>query len=287
MPNFVTRAQSASDLRESEQSTEDIIDKRFSHDGFPGETYIGIALGSPRDSLLPLLPPAESERYVAQQQKTSRWKSFGSLFGKRGLRRSASTSRGSYSQHEAFRETTPSSTFHPRKNEPGSINNNHTSCAEPPQGYLGETRSFTPHSATTAGNESLRSKLSFKRSNSQRKLIQDRRQPNRERAHTMPLPQGLVDGPKLRINGDSLLQVEIPHVEMERYSVMFGNLLRPPAASSLLVRREAHLEELFVDTAIQDVEPTVSIPIFSDFSCHTPLFAVRIFTMTLYAPRCF
>ncbi|KAF2501507.1 hypothetical protein BU16DRAFT_534168 [Lophium mytilinum] len=36
-----------------------------------------------------------------------------------------------------------------------------------------------------------------------------------------------------------LLDVDIPNVEMERYSVMFGSLLRPDRSSSLLVRRQA------------------------------------------------
>ncbi|KAF2815403.1 uncharacterized protein BDZ99DRAFT_472680 [Mytilinidion resinicola] len=44
-------------------------------------------------------------------------------------------------------------------------------------------------------------------------------------------PRTLGSGP--------LLDVDIPNVEMERYSVMFGSLLRPDRSSSLLVRRQA------------------------------------------------
>lgn len=39
----------------------------------------------------------------------------------------------------------------------------------------------------------------------------------------------------------SLLDVDIPSIQMERYSVMFGNVIKPP---SLLARRQANLERL-------------------------------------------
>ena len=52
-----------------------------------------------------------------------------------------------------------------------------------------------------------------------------------------------------RMPGPSLLQVEIPCVELERYSVMFGDVLEPQMRQSkpqpsLLARRQAHLEQL-------------------------------------------
>jgi len=49
----------------------------------------------------------------------------------------------------------------------------------------------------------------------------------------------------MQFDGGSLLQVEIPSVQLERYSVMFQNLLQaPPLSSSLLARRHGHLEEM-------------------------------------------
>jgi hypothetical protein len=48
-----------------------------------------------------------------------------------------------------------------------------------------------------------------------------------------------------RATGDKpLLDVDIPKIEMERYSVMFGNLLQPNRSSSLLVRRQGNVEKL-------------------------------------------
>ena len=43
---------------------------------------------------------------------------------------------------------------------------------------------------------------------------------------------------------DSLLQVEIPSIQLERYSVMFENVLKGPPPSSLLARRHGRLEDL-------------------------------------------
>lgn len=62
--------------------------------------------------------------------------------------------------------------------------------------------------------------------------------------------------PRKQLEGGSLLQVEIPNIELERYSVMFSSLLHPgqqPVPSrqpspnrqpSLLARRQANLQEL-------------------------------------------
>jgi hypothetical protein len=49
--------------------------------------------------------------------------------------------------------------------------------------------------------------------------------------------------PSLRLESSPMLDVDIPRIEMERYSVMFGSLLKP-RDSSLLTRRQATLEKL-------------------------------------------
>ncbi|KAF7561754.1 hypothetical protein G7046_g2365 [Stylonectria norvegica] len=41
-----------------------------------------------------------------------------------------------------------------------------------------------------------------------------------------------------------LLDVDIPNIKLDRYSVMFGNLLQPQPAASLLARRQATLDRL-------------------------------------------
>lgn len=48
-------------------------------------------------------------------------------------------------------------------------------------------------------------------------------------------------------HGGLMLNVDIPSIEMERYSVMFGSVLQKPASASssaLLARRQATLQKL-------------------------------------------
>lgn len=71
-----------------------------------------------------------------------------------------------------------------------------------------------------------------------------------------PIPQDMISGNKhslyTQVTGASgsanrsLLDVSIPDVTMERYSVMFGNLLQPGTnqSSSLLARRQANAEKI-------------------------------------------
>ena len=66
-------------------------------------------------------------------------------------------------------------------------------------------------------------------------------------------PQITLDGGPLNAHpgkkhshGGPLLDVDIPSIEMERYSIMFGSLLQKPnvTSSSLLARRQATLDRL-------------------------------------------
>ncbi len=262
MPNYISRGQSALDLRESQQSPEITVNTPFSHDAFLGETLIGIALGSPRDSPLPPLPPEDSEKYVPQKPKLSRWKSFGGLFGRKGLIRSASTSPYYASQPPPYHEPTPSITFQGQNVEASSVTHCYASCTESPLESLRQMQSTSPKRTPTMGSKSLRRKMSFKRSNSQRKGIHGGSRPNKKRSYTAPLPRSQEDGSKLQVNGGPLLQVEIPNVEMERYSVMFSNLLQPPTTSCLLARRQAHLEELDTGTLANEATDVVSGSVF-------------------------
>lgn len=56
-----------------------------------------------------------------------------------------------------------------------------------------------------------------------------------------------IQTPEIQLDGGPLLDVEIPSIEMERYSVMFGSVIKPnTSASSLLARRQATLDRLKV-----------------------------------------
>ena len=263
MPNHVSRGQSALELGGFEQKPEDTP---YCHDSFPEGTLIGIALGSPRDSPLPPSPPEHTERHAPQRPKVSRWKSFGSLFGKKGMARSASASPCYYSRHPPYREMTPSFSFHDRNLEASSVAHCYASREGSPEESLRPAQSTSPKRTPTIGSKSLRRKMSFKRSISQREGLKGASQLNRNRSYTTPLPRPQEDSPKLKLDGKSLLQVEIPSVEMERYSVMFSNLLQPPTTSSLLARRQAHLDELYTGASNEEARDTVSISVIPTFS---------------------
>lgn len=102
------------------------------------------------------------------------------------------------------------------------------------------------------------------RTNSERNTKQE---PDIQRANTVPgdfqfqesrdkpLPKGpkqfpsFVDirPPEIKLDGGPLLDVDIPSIEMERYSVMFDSVIKPiSSASSLLARRQATLDKLKV-----------------------------------------
>lgn len=48
----------------------------------------------------------------------------------------------------------------------------------------------------------------------------------------------------LKLNGGSLLEVDIPSVQLERFSIMFENLLQPQTQATLSTRAKGQLEEL-------------------------------------------
>ena len=61
----------------------------------------------------------------------------------------------------------------------------------------------------------------------------------------LPTSQDASDSTSpMKLRQNSLLQVEIPHIEMERYSIMFSTLLQPSRTLPLLARRHGHLAEI-------------------------------------------
>ncbi len=76
-----------------------------------------------------------------------------------------------------------------------------------------------------------------------------------ERPKEFPLiPEKKPSPPEIQLDGGPMLNVDIPSIEMERYSVMFGNLIKPASkTSSLLARRQATLDRLkMVNEAIAE-----------------------------------
>jgi hypothetical protein len=230
---------------------------------------IGMALGSPSHASESWQEQPQVERTLSPdtfndsaasiasaptKQKASRWKVLGGLFGGR---------RNTEGQPQSFYQVQPESS------ERGATvstttGSSYTGFGEPPQ---------------TEAPDKTRSRG---RSISSRKTKSKDTRPDVKRAHT--LPQGLFNypasgqaTPQITLDGNPLnaanqagqrplghtLDVEIPSIQLERYSVMFGNVLQTGNSTnpSLLARRQATLEKL--KTVNEDLVLQVCIYLWS------------------------
>jgi hypothetical protein len=180
----------------------------------------------------------DNEAHVAapSKQKASKWKIFGGLFGGR---------KNQGGSPQAFYQLQPEGAVVQTTAESDYVN-------------FGEPSSSEPKTPKSRGRG---------RTNSHRKA--EKHKPDMKRAQTAPLnfefpasnrgrtqtttPEITLDGGPLNVHpgkrqahGGPLLDVDIPSIEMERYSVMFGSLLQKPTttSSSLLARRQATLDRL-------------------------------------------
>lgn len=225
-----------------------------------------MALGSPCQNPLPPLPveaapniaffvdsppaPYSTNTHTAENEDTmkqkGKWKMFGGFFGKKNASTPASPA-------SAFYQLQPEIPPAP-----------HTGV-KPPQPYhksnreAGKPRKVGSHSKS---RETGRDSSGKPRTHPKDQGVNTK--PDIQRAHTAPMFQSERKSPTpppkdYKVQRDSsrarsgdgpmMLQVEIPNFTMERYSVMFGNVLRPQQPS-LLVRRKAQLEKL--KSAVKD-----------------------------------
>lgn len=236
------------------------------------EIVIGLALGSPRQNPLPARPPDDrnvDDSYVCSslekpastlrdvneigsgskgiKRKGSKWKSLSSLFGRREVR-----SAPPFYQLDQNQQPEPAKqlitqdyleTNALRRKRADSNHGNKAHPVDPSTGMPGEE-----------SNGLLRRNSSRRRGLRRRKV--EELQPELQRIPAKYTTHAIEDNLDCcgkqqgsRMPGPSLLQVEIPCVELERYSVMFGDVLKPQVwqskpQPSLLARRHAHLEEL-------------------------------------------
>lgn len=211
----------------------------------PGE--IGMALGSPSqqpihwqstfhfESMATTSPPGETmvspgeqeDSFAPLRQKSRRWKLLGGLFGSK--------------KQSLALESEP---FYHMQPEPI-----HQAMVEGDQAGFGQ-----PPESSERGSEKSRSRA---RANSE-KTVKSR--PEIRRTNTVPMNfdfQDRMEAPKILLGGKPITQnqqhhdglmlnVDIPSVPLERYSVMFGSVLQEPTntQSPLLTRRQATLERL-------------------------------------------
>ena len=216
-------------------------------------TAIGLALGSPQENSLPPLPSDDPNYFNTftfpnptnsrpradtdvsmggirdNKTKISRWKSFGGLFSKKeAMARTGGDSIYSLDQsaQHAWR-TVPNRTSPGTRKRAGSD----------------KEKGMDLHNAMV-GKQIARGPSILRRASTKRKGMR-RRKPSEVKAEvpkppSVLLPNALTGNPPDVIRGRrrrdntaqtqggfSLLQVEIPNVELERYSVMFGNVLKP------------------------------------------------------------
>ena len=210
---------------------------------------IGMALGSPTHQPMDWRPqppfasvtrnetPDSMDSYVGSdahlaapsRQKASKWKIFGGLFG--------GTKKGSGSP-QAFYQLQPEGAVVQATREADYAN-------------FGEPVSTSMQRTKSRGRKTDKHKPDMKRAQTapQNSDFQDfSRGKAMAGAPTITLDGGPlnVHPGKKHSHGGPLLDVEIPSVQMERYSVMFGSLLQKPgtSSSSLLARRQATLDRL-------------------------------------------
>ena len=236
------------------------------------EIVIGLALGSPSQNPLPAYPPDDCNvdvSYVCNspennpstlgnkceigseskgiKQKGSKWKSIGSFFGRREVRSpSPFYHLDQQQQPELAKQLMTQECLETNALRRKRADSNHGSKAHQMDSSVG-----------MPGGEGigLLKRNSSRRRGLRRKKVEEpqpetqlipAKYPAYAVAETFD-PRGEQQGSRIPV--PSLLQVEIPCVELERYSVMFGDVLEPQLRQSkpppsLLARRQAHLEEV-------------------------------------------
>lgn len=197
------------------------------------DVEIGMAIGSPTQLPPNWQPPVQyrgrsrteasspeslEDLGVASTAKTSKWNVLNGLFGKRGLKLSSSRHAEVKVVHHNDYLSFPSPPSEKVRARGKTISERKRSIRRPHA-----RRSHTAPSAIYVP-------------------VQETADENRERPNRFPMKP--VDEEKALPPGP-FLTVEIPKVQMERYSIMFGSVINPTAKrQSLLARRQANLERL-------------------------------------------
>ena len=235
------------------------------------EIVIGLALGSPGQSPLPPLPSDDRDLiadvyYVDNspenttstledlseidagrksiKRKGSKWKSLSNFFGRREIR-----SPSPFYQLNQNEQTGPARQVITQDDlETNALRRKRANSSH-------GTKAHGPDSSTGMPGQDLLRRNSSRRRGLRRKKVESH-QPDTQRSPAKYRVNNIADnlGPCRELQRSltprpSLLQVEIPCVELERYSVMFSDVLEPHVRqskpqTSLLARRKGHLEEL-------------------------------------------
>ena len=243
---------------------------------------IGIALGSPCKDPLPKSPTkAEISRISDTQEgpsqvssltrknrgppKGKRWKSIGGLFGrKNGWDQVSRAPASSQTPTQPGLKSVQNHHYQHRSHSRSSRQRANTSYSrkETQREWLGSKNADVPQSID---NKSLQKNPSLKRNHFSRMLGKDltvsqsskslmRIGAQNKVSTSQKQDVGIIEPLVWQGHGEPLLQVDIPNIEMERYSVMFSGLLQPTQQStasrqpspkrkpSLWARRHTHVK---------------------------------------------
>lgn len=223
---------------------------------YSDEIVIGLALGSPGQSPLPHLPPNDGDVDISYRRdvpedtpgdlgtgteignggqdrkgKGSKWKSIGSLFGKKDSSTRVPVVPPFYQLDRIPGSAPAKEHVHENHQEANAVRRKRADSSR--------SKTGTDSSQSTAKGDS---RGLLRRNSSRRKGLRRRKveeaSPEASRLHDAlpahPELENFQPRPSaLRQPTAPLLQVEIPNVELGRYSVMFGDLLgtNPPSRS--------------------------------------------------------
>lgn len=210
-----------------------------------------------------LMPSAHNTAHKASRPRINRWKSLGGLFG----RRPPKLSQGSpfYQLDQSYFRT--AAMLHPDSDVESTRAASPAIASNPAlpdsRGFLGRvgsvrrkpsrarSRPRMKRSQTTPVHS--RKAMSLERSERAPKVPPKDFPPNRQSSLTPYAPLDGSDSDTPHTLEGPRLDVEIPSVKMERYSVMFGSLLKPNRSSALFARRQSNGNKLS-PVQIQDLE---------------------------------
>lgn len=244
---------------------------------YSDEIMIGLALGSPGHNPMPPQPASDQDvddipdnfslpRYPSSQmgyvcevgggttltRKGSKWKTLGGLLGRKKTVARAPKASPFYQLDEPSQQG-PTNPLIPQDNlETNALRRKRADSARTVQGKRGRANTLQNTTKVEVGGL-LRRNSSRRKGFRRKKTDADELLPEMRVLHSALSAHAAVEDqqslvPNMLPPGLSLLQVQIPNVEMERYSVMFGDVLQGKEQAkpqlSLLSERQSHLEEL-------------------------------------------
>lgn len=209
----------------------------------------------------------------SEKPRASRRKVFAGLFGKKALVVSPSHRSTQISNKDSFYQYVNHDQKVSQLSPPSTFQDGAYTYRCPPEWeyrFPSSSDMEQPHSDSRI-DQLQRKELGPQRKQSWRRTLSRNRRKGREsrcdtneasnwslspiacRSLHIPLEDSIIlnDTPSSSTSGGSLLQVEIPTIQMERYSIMFSGLLQPAPSPSLLMRRQSPWAELKLENKIE------------------------------------